>query len=118
MLASSSSMGAGGDRCHKDACPRRFSVWLGVGTRVVDQHIAFHDIGTAFAPHAQPISEAGVLAADGKGYVYLESGWTGMSVVDILCAPAAVKHGAGGRPPVRRGSRLEGLRVAAVVRPA
>lgn len=75
----------------------RFILWPGIGTKMIGQHIAFHDPGTAFAPHVHPISEDAILAIDGPGQFYLESRWIEANLGDILYAPAGIRHGTGCR---------------------
>jgi len=79
-------------------CLMRFILWPGVGTKMIGQHIAFHEPGTAFAPHVHPISEDAVPVEDGTGQLYLESRWIDAGIGDILYAPAGVRHGTGCRP--------------------
>jgi len=77
--------------------PMRFLLWPGSGTRLIGQHVAFHDPGTAFKPHIHPISEDAILAIDGLGQGYLESRWIDVVPGDIIYAPAGVKHGTGNK---------------------
>ncbi|GAB4245145.1 MAG: hypothetical protein Kow00129_04980 [Thermoleophilia bacterium] len=76
----------------------KFILWPGVGTKLVGQHIAFHEPGTAFAPHVHPISEDAILVVDGTGQAYLESRWIDVGPGDIIYAPAGVRHGTACRP--------------------
>lgn len=75
----------------------RFILWPGIGTKMIGQHIAFHDPGTVFAPHVHPISEDAIFALDGEGQGYLESRWIDVQIGDIIYAPAGVRHGTGCR---------------------
>jgi quercetin dioxygenase-like cupin family protein len=73
----------------------RFVMWPGSGTRLVGQHVAFHEPGVAFLPHVHPISEDAILVAQGEGRGYLESRWVPVRPGDIIYAPAGVRHGTG-----------------------
>jgi len=76
----------------------KFILWPGVGTKMVGQHIAFHEPGMAFAPHVHPISEDAILVVDGTGQAYLESRWIDVGPGDIIYAPAGIRHGTACRP--------------------
>ncbi len=76
----------------------RFVLWPGGGTRLVAQHIAFHEPGVAFRPHVHPVSEDCVFVAAGRGACYLESRWVDTQAGDILYAPALVRHGTAAWP--------------------
>jgi quercetin dioxygenase-like cupin family protein len=71
----------------------RFILWPGTGTKMVGQHIAFHDPGSSFRPHYHPISEDAIIAVDGQGQGYLESRWIDVEIGDIIYGPCGVKHG-------------------------
>ena len=74
----------------------RFVLWPGIGTRLCNQHVAFHLPYQVFQPHYHPISEDAIYCVAGRGKGYLESRWIDMAAGDILYAPANVKHGTGG----------------------
>lgn len=73
----------------------KFILWPGSGTRMIGQHTAYHEPGTAFVPHVHPISEDAIFIFDGKGQGYLESRWIDVAEGDIIYAPALVRHGTG-----------------------